>query len=340
MKKLLNMLSLDLKLILQDKIALYMALAPALLSFIFLAVIGNMSEGTLKLAITRNVPQEIVERLETVADIEIYDDYDVLQNRVQRADSIAGVYMDGETLSVLVEGNEKVGFADKNALLIDRALSENVTEYQSIGIESTENQVLTIAIASILLLGIMIAGAVSGFNIVNERESGVIRALAVSPTGLVSYIGIRSFTAMVLAIINVAISTIIMGKAGFALQMVYVALASIFMYAIIAVLLGSFADNLISSFAMMKVIMPVFLIIPVVSAFIPDKFHVLFYPLPMYWQYDSIVKVLAGGNAVFSLLMILATGAFWFTVVFLLRSKVFILRIEGLRKVSSGLATK
>jgi hypothetical protein len=113
--------------------------------------------------------------------------------------------------------------------------------------------------------------------------------------------------------------------------MIYIALASLFMYAMVAVLLGSFADNQIASLAIMKIIMPVFLIIPVVSSFVPESLHFWFYPLPMYWQYDSIVHALGGTDLTFSLLMIAATGAFWFVPIFLLRKNVFILRMKGVR---------
>ncbi len=331
MKKLFNLICLDFKLILQDKIALFMALAPALLSFIFLAVIGNAGEGTPRLAVSGDVPLNIVERLETVADIEAVSDYEALEKRINRADSIAGVYMDGEAVAVLTEGNEKEGFAEKNALLVDRALATTPVQFQSIEVERPQNLVLTIVMASILLLGILIAGAVSGFNIVNERESGVIQAFAVSPTGLASYIGIRALSALLLGVVNVALSILIMGKTGLIGQMVCVALASLFMYAIIAVMVGSFADNLIASFAVMKTLMPVFLVIPVISAFVPEKFHFLFYPLPMYWQYESIVRILEGLNPGFALLMIMATGALWFVIVFNLRKKVFNLRMEGVK---------
>jgi len=331
MKKLFNLIWLDFKLILQDKIALYMALAPALLSFVFLAVIGNSGSGTLKLAISGDVPPEIVERLEAVADVETVPDYNALEKRIKRADSIAGVYMEGEALVLLTEGNEKEGFAEKNALMVDRALSPDLVLFQEIKVERPQNLVMTIIMASILLLGILLAGAVSGFNIVHERESGVIRALAVSPTGLASYIGIRTLSALLLGVVNAALSILIMGKAELMGQMVCVSLASLFMYAIIAILLGSFADNLIASFAVIKILMPVLLVIPVVSTFMPENLHFLFYPLPMYWQYESIVRILGGLDHGFALLMILATGAVWFLVVFMLRKKVFHLRMEGVR---------
>ena len=331
MKKLFNLLRLDFKLILQDKIALYMALAPALLSFVYLAVVGSVSEGTLKIAVSSDVPSEIVQRLEVVAEVEVVKDRSRLEERIEGADSVAGLYMDEGRLTVLVEGNEKAGFAEKNRLLIDRALSDNPVSFRSVILETRENTLVTIAIASVLLLGILIAGAVSGFNIVNERESGVIRALAVSPTGLSTYIGFRTLTAMVLGVANVALSTVIMGKAALVPRMILVALASVFIYAIISMLMGSLADNLIASFAVMKVLMPLFLALPIVSVFVPERFRFIFYPLPMYWQYESITRVLEGSGITFPLIMVIATGALWFVPVFLLRRRAFHLRMEGVK---------
>lgn len=329
MKKLLNLLKLDFRLILRDKIALYMALAPALLSIVYLAVIGNMSEGTVKLGVSAEVPPEVVQRLEAVAEIEIIKDRIKLEERVKGADSIAGLYMDGDRLIILVEGNEKAGFAEKNRLLLDRALSDEPVTFQSVRIETTENLVMTIAMASVLLLGILIAGAVSGFNIVHERESGVIRALAVSPTGLAGYLGSRTLTALVLGILNVALSTFIMGKAVLVPGMISVALASVFICAIIAILMGALADNLIASFAVMKVLMPLCLALPIVSVFVPERFRFLFYPLPMYWQYESMIRVLEGSGDALPLLMVILTGALWFIPVYLLCRKAFQFKMKG-----------
>ncbi len=331
MKKLLNMLRLDLKLILKDKIALYMVLAPTILSLVFLAVTGNMSEGTSKLAVSADLPQEMIEHIERVADIEIFDSYDLLEKRVKAADSIAGVYMkDGEP-AILVEGNESKGFAESNALLVNRVLYGNPVNFESVKVETTENTVLTISMASVLLLAILIAGAVSGFNIVKERENGVIRAIAVSPTGLLSFLGTRILTSLMLGIFSTIISVLLMGKSELTPEFILIALSSLFIYGLVALFLGSFADNQISAFAAMKVIMPVFLMIPIVSVFVSEKLRFLFYPLPMYWQYESIVKALNGDGSGFSLLMILLTGGIWFTIVLILRKKAFNIRMEGVK---------
>lgn len=331
MKKFFTMIKLDFKLILQDKIALYMVLAPALLAFIFVAVTTGISEMSPKLAISGDIPEEITERLKEVADIEIYDDYSALERRVKGADSIAGIYMDNGELAILVEGNEKEGFAEENALLVDRALSEKRIAFNPIEVETTENLVLKISSASVILLAVLLAGAVSGINTVSERETGVIRALAVSPMGLVSYIGARTFTAEILGLANVVICTVIMGKSAQTAQFAAVALASLFIYGITALLIGSFASNQISAIAVMKVLMPVSLMLPIVSEFVPESLNILFYPLPMYWQYKGIAGILAGNGGAFPAYMALVTGGLWLAVILFLRGKEFGIRMEGVK---------
>lgn len=331
MKKFFTMIKLDFKLILQDKIALYMVLAPALLAFIFVAVTAGIGEMSPKLAVSGDIPEDIMERLKESADIEVYKDYPALERRVKGADSITGIYMDNGELSVLVEGNEKEGFAEENLLLIDRALSGNRIDFNSVEVQTTENLVVRISTASVILLAILLAGAVSGINIVSERETGVIRALAVSPIGLVSYIGARTFTAAILGLVNVAVCTVIMGKSAQTAQFVAVALASLFIYGVLAILTGSFAANQISAIAVMKVLMPVFLVLPIVSEFVPENLAILFYPLPMYWQYRSIAGILAGKGNAFPVYMALITGVLWFAVLLVLRGKVFNIRMEGVK---------
>lgn len=315
MRSIMSMLRMDFKLIMRDKITLYMILAPALLAFIMLAVMGDVGRQTARFAITRDLPPGITEKLERVAEIETVDDYEALTRRVMGADSVAGVYWDSEPLAILTEGNEKPGFLEKNTLLLAKALSESPVLFESVEVESTGNQVINMVFASLILLAMLIAGSVSGFNIVNERESGAIRALAVSPTHLYGYAAGRTLIALVFGVINVCLSITIMGKPMLVPQFLVIALASVFVYGLVAFLLGSFANNQISAIASMKLLMPMFLLLPITSTFVPDHLRFLYYPFPMFWQYDSVLKALEGSLDWFSPLMIFLTGLVCFLAV-------------------------
>lgn len=243
------------------------------------------------------------------------DGYEALKKRVMGVDSIAGIYQDGNELVVLTEGNEKEGFHEQNILLLSRALSDAPVTFESVEVETTGNLVITIFMASVILLAMMIAGSVSGFNIVYERENGVIRALAVSPIHLYSYAAARTFIALIFGVVNVCLSIAIMGRPALVPQFIGVALASVFVYGLVAFLLGSTANNQISAIASMKLLMLLFLLLPITSSFVSEDFKFLYYPFPMYWQYESLLGALNGNTDGFSLLMTFLTGLICFIAV-------------------------
>jgi len=119
----------------------------------------------------------------------------------------------------------------------------------------------------------------------------------------------------------VCLSIIIMGKPWLVPQFSVIALASVFVYGLVAFLLGSVANNQISAIASMKLIIPVFLLLPVTSSFVPSHLRFLYYPFPMFWQYDSAMKALNGSPDGFSTLMILPTGLAYFLAVIALGNK-------------------
>lgn len=321
MKSIMSMLRMDLKLVMRDKITLYMILAPELLAFVMLAVMGNAGRQMARFIVTADLPEDITEKLERVAEIETVSDYEALERRVMGADSVAGVYLDSDGPVILTEGNEKQGFLESNTLLLAKALSDKPVIFKSIEVESTGSQVTNIVSASLILLAMLISGAVSGFNIVSERESGVIHAIGISPTNIYGYAAARTLIALVFGVINVCLSITIMGKPWLVPQFLGIALASVFVYGLVAFLLGSLANNQISAIASMKLVIPVFLLLPVTSSFVPSHLRFLYYPFPMFWQYDSVMKALNGSLDGFSPLMILLTGLVCFLAVLALGNK-------------------
>jgi ABC-2 type transport system permease protein len=59
-------------------------------------------------------------------------------------------------------------------------------------------------------------------------------------------------------------------------------------------IIGAFADNQLTAFAIVKLLMAVFLTFPFVSIFVPDNWQWVFYPLPNYWMFVTMKNALAG----------------------------------------------
>jgi len=326
MKGTLVSIAREFKLIFRDGITLYLTISPAVLALIFIIVFGSMQKSSVSLAVDRSLPQAMISRLEAVADVEYVDGLEDLKDRVSGADSIAGVYMRDGNVTVLVEGNESQGFAESRRTLVSSALSAEDIIYTSEALEGQGSLAYIISMACIFLLALFIGGAALGLAGVNERESGVIRAVAVSPMTLWRYMLSKIIPALLLGLVGVSAGALIMGRADGLPQFILLALSSVFVGGIIIFLIISFAANQIAAVGVLKIIMPLFLIVGASAVFIPEKWLVLYYALPMYWQYAAIDSIISGSTPAFQLFMILAVSLPWFGAVMYVFQKKLKLR--------------
>ena len=318
MKSMLMSIIREIKLIFRDGITVYLTISPALLALVFVLVFGSIQESTIRLAVDASVPAEVIARLETVADVEMMPDNESLVRRISGADSIAGVLMRGQTFVLLVEGNEAQGFAEARAQLIGAVLSGETQEYTAVAVESQHSLAYTISMACILLLALFIGGASMGLSGVNERESGVLRAITISPMTLFSYVASKLLPALLFGMIGIACCVLIMGRMDTLAPFLLLAGGSVLVSGIIAFLIITFSDNKIAAVGVLKIIMPVFLIVGISAVFVPQGWSILYYALPMYWQYTAMDAILTGKAALLPILMTLGTGMVWFALVMIL----------------------
>lgn len=326
MKKLFSIMRMDFTLITREKIALYMVIAPALLSFIMLGILGGAGKGTVTFTVSSNVPSTVAASLSKLVRVELaLDEEDVVQ-RVSRSDAVAGVYMKDGKPVLLVEGNEPTGFAEKSKLLLQRGINGDIPAFQNREIRSNSSLATEIAVGALILLGIFVAGAASGFNIVQDRESKAIRAIAISPLHLGGYVAARTLTALILCVVNVMICAAIMGRLQDIGLFAVIAAAALPLCGMVALALGTLSNNQISAIAALKLIMPISITLPIASVFVPEGARFLFWPFPMYWAFESILSAWAGKLDLLPLAMSFATGC----IGLLLLSK-FAARKLGLR---------
>jgi len=314
MNRIVSLLKIDFKLMLRDKILLYIVLAPALLSFVMLAVRGGAAAGTVTFAAASGIPKAVLKNLEQLADVEYYDAYDTLEDRVSRMDSVAGVYMRQGKPVLLFEGNEPESYTAQASAILSRAIGGDIPVFENKKVQSAGNIVEEIATATLLLFAVFIAGSVSGLNIVAERESRAIKALAVSPLRLSDYLAVRMAAALLLALINILLGAVIMGKASSVPSLAAATLSSLPVLGIVMLLLGVYSANQIAAFASLKIVVPLCLMVPITSVFVPESFKFLYWWIPMYWQYESIAGSLSGGFPALPFLLTLVTGFAWFFI--------------------------
>lgn len=294
MKQILTMLRLDTHLIFRDKIIWYVLAFPAIIGVILILVSGRIGDDTPTLAISSDLPLTAISSLERVANLDIQSDRASLLQRVNAFDNVAGIIWEDGAAQVFFQGNESAEYQNQTAAFIKAALNAQLPDIQLINTNSSKDFIVQIIMAALFLAPALVGGTVSGFLIVGEKENKLIHGYQISPIRFSNYIGARSLLASMIGVISMIILCFIFGTADKMGMLALILLCSLPLFGVITILFGSIAKDKISCIAMFKILVVIFLVLPLASAFVPARLHGIFYPLPMFWQFQTVLHVLNG----------------------------------------------
>lgn len=301
------------KLIFRNGISIFMVAAPAILALVFILVFGAVNRTTLRLAVDRTVDDAALKKLAYVAQVEQFDDKAALEARVRQMDAVAGVTMQNGMATLVVAGDEGGEFVRSANELVGLALAapESGVAYRSEAVAARGGLAYDISMICILLMSLFVGGATVGLSIVEERESGVIRAVAVSPLRLGGYVASKLIPALLLGVSGITAAVLIMGRAELLPRFLLLSAASVCVSGMMAFLLGAFASNQLAAVGVLKLLIPVSMILPVSAMFVAGRWQALYYILPMYWQYRAIEAFLNGSPALVPALLTLLVSVPW-----------------------------
>ncbi|WP_196161645.1 hypothetical protein [Reinekea sp. G2M2-21] len=150
----------------------------------------------------------------------------------------------------------------------------------------------TVTSIFIALLTPMMLGLVLGFNLLTDREQGMLTVVRTTPAGLPQYLLIRSSGYLLLSLIITPVLHELLGFVELAWwQLAAITVAALVLLPFSALLLLSFAHNLVEGFAIMKG--TGFLIsVPVILAlFVPAPWYWLAAPLPTWWTLWGYIEL-------------------------------------------------
>lgn len=310
MTKILAILRLDMKLLLREKLALYIMLVPVIMSALILFVLTVVEHNDIHLAVTAATPQSMVARLEMYADVEIVTDFQALQKRVNEYDSMAGIYWDGNLVQVLFQGNEGREYETAILAVTDHALNTNLPEFVTMNVSTGRDALTQMIIAVLLSSPVAIGGIVSGFNIVTEKETLISRAYRISPLPANHFLMARYIVSVLVGIVNLVCITFILGAGA---KMHHILLAAVFalpLFAASPMLIGGIAKDKMGCISMIKVIMLVFICLPIAAVMTPQRWQFFYWPFPVYWHYKTMESILAGDfQLLYGVLTFIASGA-------------------------------
>lgn len=296
MKRMSSIFKRDMSSSVRDFLIIYMIIAPILLAIGLKFFIPSATSATLQFAIDKGVGDRVVEEFEKYGNVEIYSSGKELENRVNKIDDIAGITLNDEgNFKIILEGNESHDTKEIPLKIIRSLTSKDKlgVNYVVEDIGITMSPIAWIGGISIIMTAIAIGGILIGLNIIEEKESGTIMALNVSPMKRVEFILGKSIIGILIPIVDVFIILGVLNMLNVDLIMVLtMTLVSSIIGVVIGFLMGVTSPNQIAGIANMKVLFLIVGISIVGAVLLPKTKHFLLYWAPTYWSFMGFKGIL------------------------------------------------
>lgn len=175
--------------------------------------------------------------------------------------------------------------------------------------QSAEAGLADTVAAFLMLSAAFLAALGSGLSIVEERSAGVHKALSVSPAGIRTYFGGKLlFITVVSVAVSAGASSVLYGLDAPYGRLLLAALAAAPLGLVVALALGLMADSMIAAMGAIKLIMPIFLTVPLVYLFVPTGVRPWFMVFPNVWMLELYRAVFAGTEGTGYALPLVATA--------------------------------
>ncbi|MEW6243272.1 MAG: ABC transporter permease [Bacillota bacterium] len=288
-----NMIARDLRYASKENILIYVIVFPIVITVLLSLFLPSLEDMELTFALDPAVPREVAEGLRTYGRVQYHDGLARLSERVLEFDDVPGIYVSEGKYRVLLEGNEasyvrELPGAILDQLLYGRELVE--VKMQSLGVGSSLTREFVVILT--VLGSVITGGLVIALSIVEDRESRSLQALAVSPLNTLEYLLAKSALGSLIAVfLSLASALVLMGTAINYVRLTAATLSSLGIGLLFGLLIGHVAHNQLTAIAAIKILILPFTGVPVALLFIPQSIERMFYPLPMYWSFESLYRV-------------------------------------------------
>lgn len=294
MKKPRSILRQDFKNSTRNNIVLYMLGFIIIASLVSRLFIPSLEGMEIHYAVDAEVNNEIGVKLQEYGTVEVYGTKTEVLKRVERYDDVPGIIKDSGQYSVLLEGNETDAILELPGIILEQIARGGAAvpaRYISLGIR--QNVARPITAILLVISAVLISGITMGLLIVEDKESRMNAALAVTPIRKKDYVAGRSLLTIILAFVMSLISIAVMlgADADYVKVMAAVA-ASTGMALVFGFVIGAFAENILGAIAILKSLMFVFLGIPIAAIFVPKAWQWTLYIFPNYWSYRTFYAIL------------------------------------------------
>lgn len=309
MKAILSLIKIDSTNGLRDSLILYILLAPILLSFGLRLFIPGFEQAKPPVVIV--APQdfwesESADRFAQRFDLTPATSREELEILVMKRDSRVGIILEPSGNSarssarqenpgsvpysnqIVFQGNEREEY---------RQLVHGLVLSVIAGVEiplatSGPSPLFQYGAVILSMMASLIGGLAVAFVMIEEKEQNLTRCYAITPVTSWTYYSARGITAAGLGLVLALIGHGIVSGFGFRLtEYLFVLVASAPLALMIALLVGGIARNQIQGIAVLKIVMALFLTVPLVSIFLGESWQPIFYLFPNYWMFKALESV-------------------------------------------------
>ncbi|MBN1242226.1 MAG: ABC transporter permease [Spirochaetales bacterium] len=269
----------------RDLIALYIMLSPLLLALAARFLLPLVAAPSLEVAVGEGVPAELSARLASAGHRVVATGESALEIRAGR-----------EGLELLAgEGGER-------AIGAIRAALEG-------GGRGVRPELADLVAAFLLISACFLAALGSGLTMVEDRSSGAIRALGSGPVGLGAYLsGKLLFIAAISVAVCLGAALVLEGARAPFGKLFLASLASAPLGLAVALLLGTGADSQLKALGSIKLIMPLYLSVPLAAVLVPEGARAWFSLFPNVWMLELFRTAFSGGDGTRFALALAATS--------------------------------
>ncbi|MDD3680043.1 ABC transporter permease [Mesotoga sp.] len=294
LKRIFNIFRIDVVNGSRDKMVIYILLTPIIFSFFFRVIAPGFQTLSLNF-VTISGQEETAEILNKFGDIEFTVSEAELKERVEEATDVIGIYYDGESFNLVLQGNESKEIEEAAKLILSGIQFE---VWRSLEVEESNKgrfvpPITVFGFSFVVIISFVLGGMVIGFNIIEEKESGAMRALMVTPITKNELIFGRSIMGIVIPLFHALVATLIFDIPSIDyLKLMIVCVVSSMIGIVFGFLIGVVSSSQMSGIANMK-ISGWLLLMPVMLAFIlPERAQWIFFWSPTYWSFVALRDIL------------------------------------------------
>lgn len=299
MKRIAALIRFDRANALRDSLVLYILAAPVILAVAFGFITSSLESSGASFAVdtSTDAGMELAIGLGDYGSVERLRGRDAVERRVMDADDVTGIAWSGRKPVVILQGNEDGNAYGGASRILASVLGGPEASY-SLSVRTDARSALRdYSRVALAMLSVLLGGVAAAFSLVDEKESGMTRAYAVTPLSGTDYIAARGLWAGLVGAGGAVVAHFIMGPSDAAFWKLAVALlSSSFIPLSVCLLIGGIASNQIQAVASLKLVMLAALALPFASLAVPQAWTFLFWPFPNFWMFRALAGAYIPGS--------------------------------------------